>query len=45
MSHLNYYAMFEIFYMPTQEITGQAEQPQGKKKFEVDYVNVVKEED
>jgi len=47
MDHLNFYAMFEIFYMP--QITAQANpnaaQGQGmkKKKFEVSHENVVHE--
>ena len=44
MDHLNFYAMFEIFYMP--QITSAANsnpQSMKKKKFEVSHENVVHE--
>lgn len=50
MDHLNYYTMFEIFYMPNQSAVDQQvgavgpDQP-NKKKFQVDHSQVVKEED
>ncbi len=49
MEHLNYYTMFEIFYMPQQQglqgMDGQQQVGQGvgKKKFQVDHSQVVKE--
>ena len=50
LEHLNYYTMFEIFYMPTQGAGTGAEtggvvgpdQP-NKKKFQVDHTQIVKE--
>lgn len=40
MEHLNFYAMFEIFYMPQMTAPNMK-----KKKFEVSNENVVHEED
>ena len=42
MNHLNFFAMFEIFYMP--QMNNQSANPQhNKKKFEVE--QIVQEED
>jgi hypothetical protein len=43
MEHLNFYAMFEIFYMP--QMTAPNNANLKKKKFEVSNENVVHEED
>ena len=43
MEHLNFYAMFEIFYMPQMNPNPVANPK--KKKFEVANENVVHEED
>lgn len=47
LEHLNYYTMFEIFYMPPQGQAMVANEPNqpNKKKFQVDHSQVVKEED
>lgn len=49
LDHLNYYTMFEIFYMPDQNVEpdpGLAGPGQpNKKKFQVDHTQIVKEED
>lgn len=47
MNHLNFFAMFEIFYMPQMNSTPAANSAggQNKKRFEVENEKIVEEED
>lgn len=45
MNHLNFFAMFEIFYMPQMNTSEEAGGATNKKKFEVETEKIVEEED